>query len=66
MDPWTPRCIEIRGRAELHHDGGQERFGGGGWDDLKLQLQEGHGAVRCRPADASLAARPVRQPAAAD
>jgi pyridoxamine 5'-phosphate oxidase family protein len=23
--------IEIRGRAELHQDGGQERFGGG-WD----------------------------------
>jgi pyridoxamine 5'-phosphate oxidase family protein len=32
VDPWTPRGIEIRGRAELHDSGGQERFGGGGWD----------------------------------
>jgi pyridoxamine 5'-phosphate oxidase family protein len=31
-DPWTPRGIEIRGRAELHYSGGEERFGGGGWD----------------------------------
>lgn len=34
VDPWTPRGIEIRGRVDLHHDGGQERFGGGGWDDV--------------------------------
>lgn len=32
VDPWTPRGIEIRGRAELHDSGGEERFGGGGWD----------------------------------
>jgi pyridoxamine 5'-phosphate oxidase family protein len=32
VNPWTPRGIEIRGRAELHQEGGQERFGGGGWD----------------------------------
>jgi pyridoxamine 5'-phosphate oxidase family protein len=31
VDPWTPRGIEIRGRAELHDSGGEERFGGG-WD----------------------------------
>lgn len=31
MDPWTPRGIEIRGRAELHDKGGEQRFGGG-WD----------------------------------
>ncbi len=31
VDPWTPRGIEIRGRAELHQEGG-ERFGPGGWD----------------------------------
>src|SRR5437016_5051970 len=32
MDPWTPRGIEIRGRAELHDQGGEQRFGAGGWD----------------------------------
>lgn len=32
VNPWTPRGIEIRGRAELHVQGGEERFGGGGWD----------------------------------
>ena len=34
VDPWVPRGIEIRGRAVLHHDGGKERFGGEGWDDV--------------------------------
>ncbi len=32
IDPWTPRGIEIRGRAETHLDGGEEvgeRLGGG-------------------------------------
>ncbi len=24
VDPWTPRLIEIRGRAETHTDGGEE------------------------------------------
>lgn len=24
IDPWTPRGIEIRGRAEVHTDGGEE------------------------------------------
>jgi PPOX class F420-dependent enzyme/OxyR family protein len=28
VDPWTPRGLEVRGRAELHEQGG-ERFGGG-------------------------------------
>lgn len=32
VNPWTPRGIEIRGRAEIHDQGGEERFGGGGWD----------------------------------
>jgi len=32
VDPWTPRGIEIRGRVELHTEGGEQRFGGGGWD----------------------------------
>ena len=32
VNPWTPRGIEIRGRAELHAKGGEQRFGGGGWD----------------------------------
>jgi len=30
-DPWTPRGIVIRGTAELHHEGGEQRFGDG-WD----------------------------------
>lgn len=37
VDPWTPRGIEIRGRAELHHEGGQERFGGG-WDSAWFSI----------------------------
>jgi len=32
VNPWTPRGIEIRGHAELHDEGGEQRFGGGGWD----------------------------------
>jgi pyridoxamine 5'-phosphate oxidase family protein len=32
VNPWTPRGIEIRGQAEFHDQGGEERFGGGGWD----------------------------------
>jgi pyridoxamine 5'-phosphate oxidase family protein len=32
VEPWTPRGIEIRGLAELHHDGAEDIFGGGGWD----------------------------------
>jgi pyridoxamine 5'-phosphate oxidase family protein len=38
VDPWTPRGIEIRGRAELHHQGGEERFGGGGWDSAWFSI----------------------------
>jgi pyridoxamine 5'-phosphate oxidase family protein len=30
-NPWTPRGIEIRGTAELHDEGGEQRFGEG-WD----------------------------------
>jgi pyridoxamine 5'-phosphate oxidase family protein len=30
VDPWTPRGLEVRGRAELHEEGG-ESFGEG-WD----------------------------------
>lgn len=37
-NPWTPRGIEIRGRAELHHEGGVERFGGRGWDSVWIQV----------------------------
>lgn len=33
-DPWTPRGIEIRGTAELHDEGGEQLFGGGGWDSV--------------------------------
>jgi pyridoxamine 5'-phosphate oxidase family protein len=32
VNPWTPRGIEIRGHAELHDEGGEQRFGGAGWD----------------------------------
>jgi pyridoxamine 5'-phosphate oxidase family protein len=31
VDPWTPRGIEIRGRADLHPQGGEQHFGSG-WD----------------------------------
>jgi pyridoxamine 5'-phosphate oxidase family protein len=27
IDPWTPRGIEVRGMAELHDAGGEEKFG---------------------------------------
>jgi pyridoxamine 5'-phosphate oxidase family protein len=30
-NPWTPRGIEVRGTAELHDEGGEQRFGEG-WD----------------------------------
>jgi pyridoxamine 5'-phosphate oxidase family protein len=33
-DPWTPRGIEVRGVAELHGEGGEQIFGGGGWDPV--------------------------------
>ena len=38
MRPWTPRGIEIRGRAELHEEGGTEKFGGGGWDRVWIRV----------------------------
>jgi pyridoxamine 5'-phosphate oxidase family protein len=36
-DPWTPRGIEVRGTAELHHTGGAERFGAG-WDEAWVRI----------------------------
>jgi pyridoxamine 5'-phosphate oxidase family protein len=36
-DPWTPRGIAIRGRAELHDEGGEQRFGNG-WDSAWLAI----------------------------
>jgi len=36
VQPWTPRGIEIRGRAELHTEGG-ERFGPG-WDAAWMSI----------------------------
>jgi pyridoxamine 5'-phosphate oxidase family protein len=36
-DPWTPRGITIRGRAELHDEGGEQRFGDG-WDAAWLAV----------------------------
>jgi pyridoxamine 5'-phosphate oxidase family protein len=38
VSPWTPRGIEIRGRVELHGEGGTERFGAGGWDPEWLSI----------------------------
>jgi pyridoxamine 5'-phosphate oxidase family protein len=38
VNPWTPRGIEIRGLAVLHDQGGEERFGGGGWDSAWLEI----------------------------
>lgn len=35
-NPWTPRGIEVRGRAELHDDGGQ-KFGPG-WDSAWIRI----------------------------
>jgi pyridoxamine 5'-phosphate oxidase family protein len=37
VNPRTPRGIEIRGRAELHDSGGEERFGGG-WDSAWFSI----------------------------
>jgi pyridoxamine 5'-phosphate oxidase family protein len=36
VDPWTPRGIEVRGRAELHTEGGQ-KFGPG-WDTAWVRI----------------------------
>jgi pyridoxamine 5'-phosphate oxidase family protein len=36
VDPWTPRGLEVRGRAELHESGG-ERFGTG-WDAAWIRI----------------------------
>lgn len=36
VDPWTPRGIEVRGRAELHEEGG-DRFGPG-WDPEWIRI----------------------------
>jgi pyridoxamine 5'-phosphate oxidase family protein len=37
VNPWTPRGIEIRGRAEVHDQGGEERFGSG-WDPAWFEI----------------------------
>jgi len=29
--------MEVRGRAELNEEGGHERFGGGGWDNVWIR-----------------------------
>jgi len=36
VNPWTPRGIEVRGRAELHAEGG-EKFGPG-WDSAWIRI----------------------------
>lgn len=36
VNPWTPRGIEVRGRAELHAEGG-EKFGPG-WDAAWIRI----------------------------
>lgn len=40
VDPWTPRGIEVRGTAVLHHAGGTERFGRG-WDEAWVRIVPG-------------------------
>jgi pyridoxamine 5'-phosphate oxidase family protein len=37
VNPWSPRGIVIRGRAELHNEGGEQRFGDG-WDAAWLRI----------------------------
>jgi pyridoxamine 5'-phosphate oxidase family protein len=37
VDPWTPRGIEVRGRAELHDTGGDQLFGPG-WDSAWFSI----------------------------
>jgi len=39
VNPWTPRGIEVRGRAELHSEGG-EKFGSG-WDAAWIRIVPG-------------------------
>ncbi|HET7419314.1 MAG TPA: PPOX class F420-dependent oxidoreductase [Candidatus Dormibacteraeota bacterium] len=36
VNPWAPRGVEVRGRAELHSDGGQ-KFGPG-WDSAWIRI----------------------------
>ena len=38
VSPWTPRGLEVRGHAELHDQGGVERFGAGGWDEAWIRV----------------------------
>ena len=38
VNPWTPRGMEVRGRAELNEEGGHERFRGGGWDKVWIRV----------------------------
>jgi pyridoxamine 5'-phosphate oxidase family protein len=40
VNPWTPRGIEVRGTAELHDNGGTERFGRG-WDQAWIRIVPG-------------------------
>jgi pyridoxamine 5'-phosphate oxidase family protein len=35
--PWSPRGIEVRGRAELQREGGTEKFGAG-WDSVWIRI----------------------------
>ncbi|MGH7609066.1 MAG: PPOX class F420-dependent oxidoreductase [Candidatus Dormibacteria bacterium] len=37
VNPWTPRGVEVRGRAELQREGG-ERFGADGWDSAWIRV----------------------------
>ena len=37
ISPWTPRGIEVRGRAELQDAGGAEKFGPG-WDQVWIRI----------------------------
>ena len=37
-NPWTPRGIEVRGRAEIHDSGGAAKFGRG-WDETWVRIE---------------------------
>jgi pyridoxamine 5'-phosphate oxidase family protein len=38
LDPWTPRGVEVRGHAEFHLEGGQQRFGSDSWDSAWFSI----------------------------
>jgi pyridoxamine 5'-phosphate oxidase family protein len=64
VNPWTPRGLEVRGRAELHEEGG-ERFGSG-WGSAWIRIVPGRivswGIERPAFSAAGRSARSVGEP----